>query len=226
MDVTEQVDGGRGLGRGNRTRQAMPFQLTSCHSGRYSIVCSHTSFVKSESITETQWLFRRRFNIGRLGNIPSRNTILRWVTSFWARGTIMKKKPPDPVATARTPEHVESERPSWGVQPVLLSDTLSNWEWAKARYGESYTKIWDSILQNDGCTGVKQRGLTTFSLCRANAQNYPRKCGRDYHDEWSTFPPKQFSKQTELQILGPTKSPWSAWETIAQPKSDSLVCYW
>ena len=28
---------------GNEPRQAMPFQLTSCHSGRQSIVCSHTT---------------------------------------------------------------------------------------------------------------------------------------------------------------------------------------
>ena len=71
---------------------------------------SYDSFVKSgESIIETQQLFHCRFNIGHHGNIPSRNTILRWVTSFRERGTIMKKKPPGPVATARTPVHVERE---------------------------------------------------------------------------------------------------------------------
>ena len=83
-------------------------------------------------------------------------------------------------------------------------------------------------LKNDDRSDVKGRGLsTTFSLCRANARNYRRKWGRDHHDEWwSTFPPKRFSKQTELPILGPTKSPWSAWNTIAQPESDGLVYYW
>ena len=60
-------------------------------------VFAYDSFLKSgESIIENQRLFRCRFNIGRHGNIASRNTILRWVTSFRARGTIMKKKPPGP----------------------------------------------------------------------------------------------------------------------------------
>jgi len=72
-------------------------------------VFAYDSFVKSESIIGTQRLFRRYFNIGRHGNIPSSNTILRWVTSFRARGTIMKK-PPGPVQTARTPENVERVR--------------------------------------------------------------------------------------------------------------------
>jgi len=74
-------------------------------------MCSHTSFIKSDqSIIETQRLFRCRSNIGHHRNIPSRNTILRWVTSFRARGTIMKKKPPGPVATVRTPQNVERLR--------------------------------------------------------------------------------------------------------------------
>ena len=34
MDVTEQVQGVEAWIGGNETRQAMPFQLTSCRSGR------------------------------------------------------------------------------------------------------------------------------------------------------------------------------------------------
>ena len=34
MDVTEQVEGVEARVGGNETRQAMPFQLTSCRSGR------------------------------------------------------------------------------------------------------------------------------------------------------------------------------------------------
>jgi hypothetical protein len=50
-------------------------------------VFAYDSFLKSaESIIETQRLFRCRFNIGRHGNIPSRKTIFRWVTSFRTRG--------------------------------------------------------------------------------------------------------------------------------------------
>ena len=74
-------------------------------------VFAYDSIVKSgESIIETQRLFRCRFTIGRHGNIPSRDMILRWVTSFQTRGTITKKKPPGPVTTARTPENVERVR--------------------------------------------------------------------------------------------------------------------
>jgi len=89
-------------------------------------VFAYDSFVKSgESIIETQRLFRCRFNIGRHGNIPSRNTILRWVTSFRARGMIMKKKPPGPVASARTQENVERVR-----EAVARSPTRSAWRYA------------------------------------------------------------------------------------------------
>ena len=61
-------------------------------------------------------------------------------------------------------------------------------------------------LQNDDLKDVKRRGLsTTFSLHPANARNNRRTWGCDHHDEWwSTFPPKRFSKHTELPILGPT----------------------
>ena len=84
-------------------------------------VFAYDSFVKSgESIIEIHRLFHCRFNIGRPGNIQSRNTVLRWATSFRARGTLMKKKPPGPVATARTPENVEGVR-----EAVLRSPTRS-----------------------------------------------------------------------------------------------------
>ena len=43
-------------------------------------VFAYDTYVKNgESVTETQRLFKRRFNIGRHGNVPSRNFILRWV---------------------------------------------------------------------------------------------------------------------------------------------------
>ena len=87
---------------------------------------AYDGFVKSgELIIETQWLFRCRFNIGQHGNIPSRNTILRWVTSFRTRGTIMKRKPPGPVATARTQENVERVR-----EAIVRSPTHSAWRHA------------------------------------------------------------------------------------------------
>ena len=44
---------------------------------------AYDSFVQSgESITATQRLFRREFNVDRHRAVPSRNTILRWVENF------------------------------------------------------------------------------------------------------------------------------------------------
>ncbi|KZC13174.1 hypothetical protein WN55_05873, partial [Dufourea novaeangliae] len=60
-----------------------------------------------DSVIETQRLFRRRFNIERHRDIPSRNTILRWVTFFRTGGTVMKKKPSGPFGTAKILENVE-----------------------------------------------------------------------------------------------------------------------
>ena len=128
--------GGRSLGRGqwNSSGHAISddvmLQWTLEHRA-----FAHDSSVKSgESIIETQRLFRHRFNIGLHGNIPSRNAILRWVTSFkqgkrqWRRNHLVLSQLHEPWRTWK-----EWERPSCGVQPVLLGETLSNWERAKAR---------------------------------------------------------------------------------------------
>ena len=46
----------------------------------------------------------------------------------------MKKEPPGPVATARTPENVERVREAIvRSSTVLLGDMLSNWEWEKVQ---------------------------------------------------------------------------------------------
>jgi len=68
---------------------------------------AYDSFVRSgESITATQRLFRREFNVDRHGAVPSHNTILRWVENFRTTGSIMNKKPSGPARTARTPENI------------------------------------------------------------------------------------------------------------------------
>ena len=84
--------GGRGLGRRqlNWSGHAISVDVMPQWTLEYSVF-AYDSFVKSgELLIETQWLFHCCFNIGRHGNIPSRNTILRWVTSFRTRGMIMK----------------------------------------------------------------------------------------------------------------------------------------
>ena len=74
-------------------------------------VLAYETYVKNgESVTETQRLFKRRFNIGRHGNQPSRNSILRWVNVLRTTGSLLKAKPPGPVRTARTSENVDRVR--------------------------------------------------------------------------------------------------------------------
>ena len=58
-------------------------------------VFAYDTYVKNgESVTETQRFFKRRFNIGRHGNVPSRNSILRSVNALKMTGSLLKTKPP------------------------------------------------------------------------------------------------------------------------------------
>ena len=61
-------------------------------------------------VTAVQWLFRVHFNLGRRDTVPSRNTILRWIHILRTTGSIVKKKPPGPNKTVRTPENIERVR--------------------------------------------------------------------------------------------------------------------
>ena len=66
----------------------------------------YNTYVKNgESVTKSQRLFKRRFNIGRHGNVPSRNSILRWVNALRTTGSLLKTKPLCPARTARTPRN-------------------------------------------------------------------------------------------------------------------------
>ena len=74
-------------------------------------VFAYDTYVKNgESVTETQCLFKRRFNIGRHGNVPSRNSILRRVNALRTTGSLLKTKPPGLARTARTPRNVNRVR--------------------------------------------------------------------------------------------------------------------
>ena len=71
----------------------------------------YDTFVKSgESVIETQRCFRRHFRIGRHGEVPCRNTILRWVNAFRSKGPVMKTRPSGLTRTARTPQNVDRVR--------------------------------------------------------------------------------------------------------------------
>ena len=48
-------------------------------------------FIKNESITATQRIFRVHFGLGRHDPVPTQNTILLWVTNFKVTGSILKR---------------------------------------------------------------------------------------------------------------------------------------
>ena len=74
-------------------------------------VFAYDTYVKNgESVTEIQRLFKRRFNISRHGDVPSRNFILRWVNALRTTCLLLKTKPPSPARTARTPGNVDRVR--------------------------------------------------------------------------------------------------------------------
>ena len=63
-----------------------------------------TCVKNGESTTETQLLFK---NIGCHGNVPSRNSVLKWVNALRMIGLLLKTKPLGP---ARTPGNVDRVR--------------------------------------------------------------------------------------------------------------------
>jgi len=65
-----------------------------------------TFFKNNDSATVTQRVFRRHFGIWRNGKVPTRETILNWVTQFRTTASIVNKKPPGRPRTVRTPENV------------------------------------------------------------------------------------------------------------------------
>jgi len=60
----------------------------------------------NDSATLTQRVFRRHFDIGKNGKVPTRQTILNWVTQFRTTASIVDKKTPGRPRTVGTPENV------------------------------------------------------------------------------------------------------------------------
>jgi hypothetical protein len=65
-----------------------------------------TFFKNNDSATVTQRVFRRHFDIGRDGKVPTGQTILNWFTQFRTTASIADKKPPGRPRTVQTPENV------------------------------------------------------------------------------------------------------------------------
>lgn len=68
-------------------------------------------YLKSgESVIVVQRRFRRRFNIGRNGSVPKRDTINRWVQNFRTTASAINPKPKGRPRSVRTPAAVERVR--------------------------------------------------------------------------------------------------------------------
>ena len=74
------------------------------------------SYYKMKSVTEVQCVFRRQFNVGRHGCVPSRNTILAWVKKFDETGSVFAVKHGAP-RTVWTPENLQRVREAFERSP-------------------------------------------------------------------------------------------------------------
>ena len=78
------------------------------------------TFIKNnESVIATQRAFRRHFRLGRCAPVPDRKTILLWVSNMRATGSTLKRKPPGPPRSRRTPENVQTLSSSIAQSPRL-----------------------------------------------------------------------------------------------------------
>lgn len=76
-------------------------------------------FILNHSVVQTQRNFRREFNVERHGQIPTRQTIMRWVRDFENKGSVSSNFSGG-IRTVRTPENIERVR-----QAVERSPTRS-----------------------------------------------------------------------------------------------------
>jgi hypothetical protein len=73
----------------------------------------------NDSTTVTQHVLQRHFDIGRNGKVPTRQTILNWVTQFKTTTSIVDKKPPGRPWTVRTPGNVRRVAHAFQRSPQL-----------------------------------------------------------------------------------------------------------
>jgi len=99
---------------GNQRSLDSPYNAISVAMVQWTVehrMFAYDAYVHNgESVTAVQRLFRVHFNLGRRDTVPSRNTILRWIHNLRTTGSIVKKKPPGPNKTVRTPENNERVR--------------------------------------------------------------------------------------------------------------------
>lgn len=86
-----------------------------------------TFFKSGDFCVCVQWYFRRRFNVGPRGRVPTRSAILLWVSNFKAAGSTIRRKSTTPENMDRVREAVETSplRPARNQAAALhISDRL------------------------------------------------------------------------------------------------------
>lgn len=86
-------------------------------TGEHRAFVVEAFFKSGDSCVAVQRQFRRRFNIGPRGKVPTRNTILLWVNNFRATGSALKRKSTGRPRSARTPENIERVREAVEASP-------------------------------------------------------------------------------------------------------------
>ena len=69
-------------------------------------------FYKNNDSLEVSQEFRRFFNSGRHGRVPSKHAIKTWIKNSEETGSALKKKPTGRPRSARTPQNIEAVRVS------------------------------------------------------------------------------------------------------------------
>ena len=124
------------VARWNTHRRVERFETLSRHAAlvrRASSVCCGNVFKNNDSAAVTQRAFRRHFEIGRNGKVPTRQTILICVTQFRTTPSIVNKKPLGRPRTVRVPENVRRvahafQRSPQRSAPVELTWVILSWK--------------------------------------------------------------------------------------------------
>jgi len=69
-------------------------------------------YKNNNSLEGVQKEFRRFFNLGRHGRVPSKHAIKTRIKNFQGTGLALKKKPTGRPRSARTPQNIEAVRVS------------------------------------------------------------------------------------------------------------------
>jgi len=79
-------------------------------------------FKNNDTVAVTQRVFRRHFDIGRNGKVPTRRTILNWVTQVSTTASIVNMNPPGRSRNVRKPENVRRLAHAFQRAQMCLTD--------------------------------------------------------------------------------------------------------